>query len=123
MPQISGGPPSELDLPPKAPLPADLVATVLSVLHSRAPAAGVGQELSEAILTMVGNASQLLLSRPRPPPPGVGRPPPPPGPPRPPEQPPFPPTPLGSQVRREDGPRGRQDGQEDGGRTGFLFGA
>ena len=97
VPQLSGAPPSELELPPKAPLPTDLVATVLSVLHARASTAGVSQELSEAILTMAGNASQLLLGRPRQPPPGVARPPPT-GPPRPPEQTPFGQAGLGSQV-------------------------
>ncbi|XP_043234309.1 CCR4-NOT transcription complex subunit 1-like isoform X1 [Amphibalanus amphitrite] len=98
VPQLSGGPPSELELPPKAPLPADLVTTVLSVLHARVNSAGVGHELSEAILTMMGNASQLLqLGRQRPPPPGVARPPPA-GPPRPPDPSPFGAGPLGSQL-------------------------
>ncbi|XP_077542745.1 CCR4-NOT transcription complex subunit 1 isoform X6 [Haemaphysalis longicornis] len=67
-PQILGGVVKEENLPKSAQLPTETLATMLSCLQQYAT--GVSQELSEAILTMVGNCS-ILLNKPRQPPPGV----------------------------------------------------
>ncbi|XP_064466564.1 CCR4-NOT transcription complex subunit 1-like isoform X2 [Ornithodoros turicata] len=67
-PQILGGIVKEENLPKSAQLPPETLATMLSCLQQYA--ANVSQELSETILTMVGNCS-ILLNKPRQPPPGV----------------------------------------------------
>ncbi|XP_037084920.1 CCR4-NOT transcription complex subunit 1-like [Pollicipes pollicipes] len=50
VPQLSAGAAKDSDPPAKATLPADMAVTMLSVLHQRA--AGVGPELSDALLAM-----------------------------------------------------------------------
>ncbi|KAG0416949.1 hypothetical protein HPB47_006047 [Ixodes persulcatus] len=67
-PQILGGIVKEENLPKSAQLPPETLATMLSCLQQYA--ANVSQDLSETILTMVGNCS-ILLNKPRQPPPGV----------------------------------------------------
>ncbi|KAG1691671.1 CCR4-NOT transcription complex subunit 1 [Nymphon striatum] len=67
-PQIIGGLVKEENLPKNAQLPPETLSTMLSCLQARA--GNVSQELSEAILTMVGNCN-ILLNKPRQPPPGV----------------------------------------------------
>lgn len=67
-PQILGGMVKEETLPKSAQLPPETLATMLACLQTCA--GNVAQELSETILTMVGNCS-ILLNKPRQPPPGV----------------------------------------------------
>ncbi|XP_075833139.1 CCR4-NOT transcription complex subunit 1 isoform X8 [Microtus pennsylvanicus] len=74
-PSILGGLAPEKDQPKSAQLPAETLATMLACLQ--ACAGSVSQELSETILTMVANCSNVM-SKARQPPPGVmskGRPP------------------------------------------------
>lgn len=61
-PQILGGIVKEENLPKSAQLPPETLATMLSCLQQYA--ANVSQDLSETILTMVGNCS-ILLNKPR----------------------------------------------------------
>uniref|UniRef100_A0A8C6GJH0 CCR4-NOT transcription complex subunit 1 n=1 Tax=Mus spicilegus TaxID=10103 RepID=A0A8C6GJH0_MUSSI len=74
-PSILGGLAPEKDQPKSAQLPAETLATMLACLQ--ACAGSVSQELSETILTMVANCSNVM-NKARQPPPGVmpkGRPP------------------------------------------------
>ncbi|XP_053558399.1 CCR4-NOT transcription complex subunit 1 [Bombina bombina] len=74
-PSILGGLPPEKDQPKSAQLPPETLATMLACLQ--ACAGSVSQELSETILTMVANCSNVM-NKARQPPPGVmpkGRPP------------------------------------------------
>ncbi|XP_036044663.1 CCR4-NOT transcription complex subunit 1 isoform X7 [Onychomys torridus] len=74
-PSILGGLAPEKDQPKSAQLPAETLATMLACLQ--ACAGSVSQELSETILTMVANCSNVMTKA-RQPPPGVmpkGRPP------------------------------------------------
>lgn len=74
-PSILGGLTSEKDQPKSAQLPPETLATMLACLQ--ACAGSVSQELSETILTMVANCSNVM-NKARQPPPGVmpkGRPP------------------------------------------------
>ncbi|KAM9302308.1 CCR4-NOT transcription complex subunit 1 [Gastrophryne carolinensis] len=74
-PSILGGLPPEKDQPKSAQLPPETLATMLACLQ--ACAGSVSQELSETILTMVANCSNVV-NKARQPPPGVmpkGRPP------------------------------------------------
>ncbi|XP_054715657.1 CCR4-NOT transcription complex subunit 1-like [Uloborus diversus] len=66
-PQIMGGSIKEENLP-KTALPAETLATILSLLQSLV--GSISQELSETILTMVGNCG-VVLNKNRLPPPGV----------------------------------------------------
>lgn len=66
-PQIMGGNVKEENLP-KSALPPETLATMLSLLHTLV--GSVSQELSETILTMVGNCG-VVLTKNRLPPPGV----------------------------------------------------
>ncbi|XP_018116117.1 CCR4-NOT transcription complex subunit 1 isoform X2 [Xenopus laevis] len=73
-PSILGGLVPEKDQPKSAQLPPETLATMLACLQA---CAGVSQELSETILTMVANCSNVV-NKARQPPPGVmpkGRPP------------------------------------------------
>uniref|UniRef100_T1DC70 CCR4-NOT transcription complex subunit 1 n=1 Tax=Cupiennius salei TaxID=6928 RepID=T1DC70_CUPSA len=66
-PQIMGGSIKEENLP-KSALPPETLATILSLLHTLV--GSISQELSETILTMVGNCG-VVLTKNRLPPPGV----------------------------------------------------
>lgn len=67
-PQIMGGLVKEDGIPKSAQLPPETLATMLACLQ--ACAGNVSQDLSETILTMMGNCG-TLLNKPRQPPPGV----------------------------------------------------
>ncbi|XP_053091314.1 CCR4-NOT transcription complex subunit 1 isoform X2 [Pangasianodon hypophthalmus] len=67
-PTIMGGLAPEKDQPKSAQLPPETLATMLACLQSCA--GSVSQELSETILTMVANCSNVM-NKPRQPPPGV----------------------------------------------------
>ncbi|KAJ9577751.1 hypothetical protein L9F63_005671, partial [Diploptera punctata] len=69
-PQIMGNSVKEENLPKSAQLPPETLTTMLACLQGCA--GSVAQDLSETILTMVANCS-IMLSKPRPPPPGVLR--------------------------------------------------
>ncbi|XP_021921568.1 CCR4-NOT transcription complex subunit 1 isoform X2 [Zootermopsis nevadensis] len=69
-PQIMGNNVKEENLPKSAQLPHETLTTMLACLQGCA--GSVSQDLSQTILTMVGNCS-ILLSKPRQPPPGVLR--------------------------------------------------
>lgn len=69
-PQIMGNTVKEENLPKSAQLPHETLTTMLACLQGCA--GNVSQDLSESILTMVGNCS-ILLTKPRQPPPGVLR--------------------------------------------------
>ncbi|XP_035217967.1 CCR4-NOT transcription complex subunit 1-like [Stegodyphus dumicola] len=66
-PQIMGGNIKEENLP-KSALPPETLATILTLLHNLV--GSISQELSETILTMVGNCG-VVLNKNRLPPPGV----------------------------------------------------
>ncbi|XP_063336281.1 CCR4-NOT transcription complex subunit 1 isoform X2 [Pelmatolapia mariae] len=66
-PSIMGGLAPDKDQPKSAQLPPETLATMLACLQS---CAGVSQELSETILTMVANCSNVM-NKARQPPPGV----------------------------------------------------
>ncbi|XP_029289047.1 CCR4-NOT transcription complex subunit 1 isoform X2 [Cottoperca gobio] len=66
-PSIMGGLAPDKDQPKSAQLPPETLATMLACLQS---CAGVSQELSESILTMVANCSNVM-NKARQPPPGV----------------------------------------------------
>ncbi|KAI8491153.1 CCR4-NOT transcription complex subunit 1, partial [Branchiostoma belcheri] len=68
VPQVMGGPPPDKEPPKSAQLPPETIGTMLACLQ--ACANNVSQELSETILTMVGNCSQIL-NKARQPPPGA----------------------------------------------------
>ncbi|CAL9697168.1 unnamed protein product [Knipowitschia caucasica] len=67
-PSIMGGLTPDKDQPKSAQLPPETLATMLACLQSCA--GSVSQELSETILTMVANCSNVM-NKPRQPPPGV----------------------------------------------------
>ncbi|XP_072292046.1 CCR4-NOT transcription complex subunit 1 isoform X2 [Eucyclogobius newberryi] len=67
-PSIMGGLAPDKDQPKSAQLPPETLATMLACLQSCA--GNVSQELSETILTMVANCSNVM-NKPRQPPPGV----------------------------------------------------